>query len=252
MSDEVVGGPWQIDTPTRHAVVLDLVQELLRAGNFEAAVAACEEVLDEDPDCHEALLIIADTAPRYAHGEVGVLAARQARSRGLAAATLEAAALLAACEVEAALDVALAATRQLPTDARSWAVRGQALELLGRLNEADLALAEATRLDPDRFPVLMRLDEREWDRAVLTGLSQLSPRERDRLSPWTLELCDVPPLELLRRATPPAPPTTSAMCEHVSGGRLFLFRRNIARGCRDENELVARVVHALKDDALGW
>ena len=241
-----------MDTPTRHAVVLDLVRELLRAGNFESAVAACEELLDEDHDCAEALLIIADSAPRYAHGEVGVIAARQARIRGLPAATLEAAALLSACEVEAALSAALAATAESPSDARAWAVRGQALELLGQMSEADSAFSYAARLDPERFPIMVRLDDREWDRAVLTGLSQLSPADRDRLASWTLELCDVPPLELLRRASPPAPPTTAAMCENTSGGRLFLFRRNLARGCRDENEVVARVVHALMDDVLGW
>lgn len=252
MSDEIVGGPWQMDTPTRHAVVLDLVRELLRAGNFESAVAACEELLDEDHNCPEALLIIADAAPRYAHGEVGVIAARQARIRGLPAATLEAAALLAACNVEAALSTAIAATTETANDARAWAVRGQALELLGQMTEADSALMEAARLDPERFPLLVRLDDHQWDRAVLTGLSQLSSVERDRLAPWTLELCEVPPLALLRRASPPAPPSTSAMCESRSGGRLFLFRRNIARGCRDENDVVARVVHALTEDALGW
>lgn len=251
MSDEVVGGPWSIDAPTRHAVVLELIQELLRAGNLEDAVAACEELLDENPDCTEALLIIADTAPRYAHGEVGVLAARQARARGVAAATLEAAALLAACEVETALALATETTLQTPADARAWAVRGQALELMGRMGEADDALAEAARLDRERFPELMRLDDSAWDRAVLTGLSQLSAQERDRLSPWTLEFCDVPPLELLRRAQPPVPPSASALCESLTGGRLYLFRRNLARGCRDENEVVARVVLALVDESLG-
>ena len=249
MSDDVVGEPWAVNVATRHAVVMELVHDLARAGHYEEAVAACEELLDEDPDAVEALLVIADAAPRYGHGEVGLLAAKQAERRGENTLTLQAAALFGALRVGEALQLAEHITETNPSDARAWAVLGQSRELLGEWALAEQALTNASVCDPGRFSTAITLDAVGWDRVLLSALSRLSAEERDRLAPWTLDLCRGPALDLLRRAQPPVLPSVLTMRDTFEGGRLHLFQNNLARDCQNEERLVERVVFALTEEA---
>lgn len=206
-----------------------------------------EELLDETPDDLDALLIIADAAPRYGHGEVGALAAAQAARRGAEIGALEAAALLSACEVEAALDAAEATLLRRPDDARAHAVRGQALELLGRSIEGAAALARAAALSPERYPLPIAVTPAEWD-ALLVSASTDLPRElRDALRGVDLDLADLPDLALLQALSPPPSPLVHALVADPDARRprLQLFRRNLLRGAESVAELEERVRAAL-------
>lgn len=248
MDDSVGAGRWTITEETRAAVLLTEAAAALAEGAPERAVAIAEEILDTNPDDTDALLMIAEAAPRYGHAEVGVLAARQARARGVEPGTVEAAALLAACEVEEALVSADMRIGRDRNDARAHAVRGQALEVLGRVADADAALAEAHRLDPGRFPLPPRLDD--WDGLWLSALSQLEPEDRDDLRAMQIVLAEVPSLEELRSVHPPASPSTLALVLEPGADRpsLHIYQRNLARGVRTEAEAVERLVDAIQGE----
>lgn len=102
-SDSVPTAPWTFDVSVRVAVLLQASREALRRGDAMEAVALAEEVLEEDPDEVEALLLVAEGAPLYGHGAVGLLAAEQAERRGGRVGALRAAALLAVGQVQAAV-----------------------------------------------------------------------------------------------------------------------------------------------------
>ncbi len=102
-SDSVSTPPWTFDVSVRVAVLLQASREALLRGDYMEAVALAEEVLEEDPAETDALLLVAEAAPHYGHGAVGLLAANQAEARGAAIGALRVMALLSLGQAEAAL-----------------------------------------------------------------------------------------------------------------------------------------------------
>lgn len=232
-------------------MLMQASREALSRNEPAQAVALAEELLDEEPDEVEALLIVADAAPRYGHAEVGVLAAEQARRRGARAGAAEAAARLAACDVDGAVRVADEVLAGEPDDARAHAIRGQALELLGRHVEADVALARAHALKPDAYPTSLAVPDDAWDTTLFAAQSELDPESRDALQGVRLGFADLPRLEDLRALHPPPSPTVDALLRREADGStvVTLFRRNLARGCADLDDLQARMRAALETEA---
>ncbi len=256
-SDDAITGPhWGLDNLARSALVLERARRQLADGDPEGAVVYAEELLDDNPSDVDALLVIADAAPRYGHGEVGVLAARQARTLGRDPGVLEAAALLAACEVEAAL---AAADRLLDPAAagpvaggpvmaaRAWAIRAQALEVLGRFAEADVALARAHAIRPESYPRPARLDARAWEAAMREALSMLDGPDREIVRGWRVEIGEAPTLEELRSVRPHAPPATRVLLVRTPAGPVLrAYRRPLARGADDAEEVAMRLAEAIR------
>jgi tetratricopeptide (TPR) repeat protein len=245
------GGGWALDPRARTAMLLEASREALARGEAATAVALAEELLDEDPDDPDALLVIVNGAPRYGHAEVGVLAAEHARRRGLRPGAAEAAALFAACEVQRALDCADAVLAAEPDDPRAHALRGQALEILGREPEADEALRRAAALRPDAYPLPFRVDPGDWDGLLLAAISGLPTHLRDALRTIDLELRELPELTELRALDPPPSPAIDVLYSERPGERpkILLFRRNLARGSVTQADVVARIRSALDTEA---
>lgn len=231
-------------------MLLEESRRSLAQGDAAGAVVLAEELLDEDPDEVAALLIIADAAPRYGHGEVGALAAVQAAKRGAETGAVHAAALLAACAVSEALDIAEKTLDRRPTDARAHAVRGQALDLLGRRAEADLALGRAHALRPEAYPLALPVDGAAWDSVVLSALSTLSPQLRDLLKTAQLELLDLPDVERLAAIVPPPSPLSDVLLldPDSPAPRIEIYRRNLCRGATDLDDLAQRLAGALSTE----
>ncbi len=232
-------------------MLLDASRNALAQGDHAAAVVLAEELLDEDPDDVDALLIVAAAAPAYGHGEVGALAANQAARRGAQVGALEAAALLAACQVERALVAADAAIVREPGDARAHAVRSLALDLSG---QADLALAaslRATALDPKAYPPPLELPAEDWDALVFAATAALDPPIRDALRGVTLDLVDLPALDVLRGLTPPPSPLVDALLldPDAREPRIEIYRRNVLRGSTSADDVEERIRRALHDEA---
>jgi tetratricopeptide (TPR) repeat protein len=245
------GGGWTLDPLARHAMLLEASREALGNGDFADAATLAEELLDEDPDDGEALLLVAEAAPRYGHAEVGVLAARQAARRGIDIGALEAAALLAACQVEKALEAADAVLARNADHPRAHAIRGQALDLLGRTGDAERALARAAALRPDRYPPSLVLDGTAWDTLLLEAISGIEVSLRDALRRVELDFADLPDLADLRAVKPPPSPLVDALLQERDGGRprILLYRRNLLRGAGSPEELAQRLRDALRIEA---
>ncbi len=221
----------------------------LARGETVTAVVLAEEVLDVLPEETEALSIVADAAPRYGHGEVGLLAARSAARGGVDTRTLQSAAYLAMCDVDAALHTAEARLADIPTDARAHAVRAQALDLLGRTDEASQAYAHALRLRPDAFPRPLVVPEAAWDEVLQVAVSSLGLEARDALRRVDLRVAEIPDLARLQTFSPPPNPTCDAWLD-AEGKRpsITLHRRNLARGAHSLDDLTQRLVRALETE----
>lgn len=232
-------------------MLLDASRNALAQGDHTAAVVLAEELLDETPDDLEALLVVAAAAPGYGHGEVGALAASQAARRGADVGALEAAALLAACQVDRALTAADAAIQRRPDDARAHFVRGMALELSGDPVEALASLAHATALDAVAYPPALELPADDWDALVFAAIAGLDPALRDALKGVTLALVDLPALEMLRGLSPPPSPLIDALLidPDAREPRLEIYRRNLLRDSASADDVEERIRRALHDEA---
>jgi len=232
-------------------MLLDAARTALQRGDHVSAVLLAEELLDEAPDETEALLVVAEAAPSYGHGEVGALAAAQAASRGADIGSLEAFALFAACEVDRALVSADAAITRRPEDARAHLVRGLALECVGRVSEAEAAFVRASDLDPDSYPPLLEVPDDDWESHLLAARAQLDAPLRDALRGVSLELLDLPRLEVLRGLQPPPSPLVVALLveEDAKKPRIEIYRRNLLRGSASLDELELRLRAGLMAEA---
>ncbi len=254
-SDTLGSGSWQLDPAARGAILLQAAREALTRGDYGECVALAEELLDDDADDVDALKLVADAAPRYGHAEVGILAARHARARGADIGALEAAALLAACQVEPALaaaDALIADPTRAGAHARAHAVRAQCLELLGDFTGSAAAYERAQSIRPDAYPRPLVVPPSSWDALLQAALSSLSPELRGALRGVQIVYEDLPSLERLRAHHPPPTPTVDALPQDREGGEpptIVLYRRNLARGAASLDELVARITTALEEEA---
>lgn len=242
--------PWSIAPEAQAALTLEAGRQAVLAGEYAVALAVAEEILDASPNDTDALLLVADVAPRCNLAACGVAAARQARARGADPGAAEAAALLAACRVEEALAAAEARLAARADDARAWAVRGLCLDLLGRPAEAEASLARAADLRPSHFPPRLRVEDGEWDGLLLEAQSRLPFEARDSLRRLKVELVDLPDVaELTRRSAPwpPPSPTVDGFLDPGDPPRLQLYRKNLARGAADREEVVERILGLLED-----
>lgn len=244
-TDVATHSPWTVDRAVRVAVLLQAARDALVAGACLEAVALAEEVLEENPEEVEALLLVADAAPRYGHGRVALLALEQAVGLGAQSGALRIAALLALGEVEAALREGDRVLLEGGEDrARAQALRGQALELLGRWEEADQAFMQAAALRPDLYPLSPRPDSHQWQGLLQEALGQLQAEDQAALIGTELVFAKVPELaETVNR--PPSSHSTRRFLER--GPQLVLFQQNLARGAADLGELRQRLA-----DALTW
>lgn len=254
MDDSVASDAWTIAPEARAAVLLEEARRALRSGDPETAVAWAEEVLEDDPDDVDALRVVADGAPRYGHAEVGVLAARQLARRGHDPGVLLAAALLAACDVEAAQAEAERVLVANPRDARAHAVFGQCRELLGAEDEAAAALDRARSLDPSRYPPAFTIDPADWPPLVDEASAALSDADRAALATFSLILSPIPALADLRSVTPPASPSTTALLLDRPGSPpvVHIYQHNLCRVVESRRGAVDELVTALSHELRAW
>lgn len=245
--------PWVVAADTATAVLLDAARRQAHDGEYALAVALAEELLDLDPRDADALMLVADAAPRYGHGEVGVLAARAAVALGVDPGAALAAALYAAGLATEALAEADACLARGRDPARAHAVRALALELLGRVPEADASLAEAHRLRPQAYPLPLSVPDDAWEALLMRAIAALDRNDQAALRHWEINFAGSPTPETLARSVPPLPPSSPSFLVSDGSGppRCLLYTRNLTRGSASEEEVVERIVSALRDE-LEW
>lgn len=118
-------------------------------------------------------------------------------------------------------------------------------DLEGDSERADALLAEAARLDPAGFPPPPRLSEREFQAVVEEAAERLPEPLRAPLERIPVLVDDIPTRELCGSLAPDllglctgASALDTSVFEGIDEpARIFLFRRNLLRACRDVDQL---------------
>lgn len=193
-------------------------------GDAPGAEQILRELLRDDPACD------------VAHGCLALLLVRTMRFE----------------EARAAVHAALGGENAC---AEAHVAHGLLLERVGELEAADACFARAAELDPDRYPLPIRLTREEFDREVQQAAAMLPPEFRRHLEHVPLLVEDVPPDAVLDGVEGIADPELLGLFEGPSladpasdlGGsapqvpRIRLFQRNLERFATDEDELVEQV-----------
>lgn len=206
------------DSPDVQAMMGDA---FMQEGDLEQALEAYDRTIELDPDWSDGLSARADCLVELGHVE----------------------------EAAADVDKALKLDDQNPQ--AHW-VMGILLELDGKFAESDEAYREAEQLDPEAFPVPVRVTRRAFDLAVKKAIARLPPDFKARMDGVDIYVKDLPeptdhpdsglgPLILgafdgymmtERRESDPwtqVPP------------RICLYQRNIERVCRTKDDLVKEI-----------
>jgi len=167
-------------------------------------------------------------------------------------------ALFESCEFEEAaehLDKALELGADSP-DAHYWS--GLSLERRSDYKQADARFAEAHALDPQGYPLPVRLSRKECLAAVEEARLRL-PREFDKcLENVAIRLEDLPSEAILKEFDPPMDPCLLGLFVGVPlGGKslmdaaphlpdsVLIFQRNLERSCDDHETLVEEIFTTL-------
>lgn len=137
-----------------------------------------------------------------------------------------------------------------PEDAEGHYLRGMALTLLDRIEEADRAFARASELDPESFFVPHRVEDADFERVVEEALAALPARFREYLENVEIAVEDVPDRNLLGAGEDPF------LLGLYQGGtihdeswdlpdRILLFQRNLENVSEDEETLFREIRHTL-------
>jgi len=131
---------------------------------------------------------------------------------------------------------------------------------------AERAFTTAHRLDPDGFPLPVRLTDREFDRCLQEAIDVLPPEFQEELESVSILVQDLPDDETMRAVDPPDPEllglfTGPSHMDQLSGGppdlppTIILYRRNLERLASDPHHLMDEIVTTLYHELghyLGW
>lgn len=122
-------------------------------------------------------------------------------------------------------------------------------EHLGATADAAAHAEEATRLDPETFPLPLEISDDDFDAIVERCVKELPERVRQELGDVPVLVQPLPTREMLGSEDHPLPPDILGLFvghhllershADVPGlpGNIYLFRRNLLRACTDREEL---------------
>jgi predicted Zn-dependent protease with MMP-like domain len=171
------------------------------------------------------------------------------------------------CDFETASDEVEAALELDPTLADTHHLRGLLAEREGKEDEAEESFAEARRLDPERYPLPVEMDEDEFLAIAREAVADLDEEIREVLEETAFFVQPFPSAELLAGADPPLDPQILGLFQgrnlldqsvHDSGSlpnTMYLFHRNLERASSTreelEEEIRITVLHEVGHH-LGW
>ena len=177
-------------------------------------------------------------------------------------------ALFATCAFENAATEARAALAADPHAAEASRVLAMILERDGLAEAADARYREAATIDPERFPMPVRMTRADFEAAVVRAGTMLPEEFREKLDEVPVVVEDVPSGPLLFEETPPLDPEllglfvgtalterTFAVPGVAAPPRILLFQRNLERFARNRAELereIARTLHHELAHYLGF
>jgi predicted Zn-dependent protease with MMP-like domain/Flp pilus assembly protein TadD len=138
-----------------------------------------------------------------------------------------------------------------PDAAHSLYYLGLVLERLGDVEESQRSFARAASIDPNHYPVPASITEEDFERAAKEAFDNLprSIREEAERVPMVIE--DFPSEDLIEQedVSPQilgiflgVPRTEASVTDQPRDlDRIILFKRNLEKACRDEQELVEEI-----------
>ncbi len=148
---------------------------------------------------------------------------------------------------------ALRAIAIQPDDAASHDLLSRTREHLGDREGAAEAAEMAAELDAEHFPEPLEVSDESFDALVQKAIEELPPKVRARLDELPVLVQNLPTPEMLNEEEPPLTPDLLGLFvgRHIfaqstsstpdAPGAIFLFRRNLLRACRDEEELAHEI-----------
>ena len=256
---------WTVDPNTLAALRLGEAEKAALQGDLDRSLIEAEELLDEDPSHHRALELVAEAAL----GMGDVVMALEALNRIMELHTpgpriLHAlsVARFQAVDYPGALASAEQATSLDPGQAASWHYQGLALERMAKTKQAQVRFKRAAALDPEHFEVQPPWDDIDWDKLLGAALDQLTQPMQVFFDGVPIRFLDYPAIEDLLENYPPLSPFTDALYRGQSPAEgdpwitrpdhVSLFRGNLSRPVRDEDEITKRIAEALTHEAMHW
>ncbi len=237
----------------------------LRRDQVHLALLEADEILETSPDDPDALRIAAEAALRMGDAAVARLALEHFQRFHVPEAA-DLARLARACFELAAFDDAMRhVERALDLDpglADAWAIRARLLERAGQRGAAAVAWHQAHVLAPVEHPLPPNPTGSDWEDALAVGFRGLPGPIRGFYVGVRLRWEDWPADEDLLSRDPPLSPSVEAL--HVGEPpvdgdpwverpeAVRLFRGNLLPGCRDLDDLAARIGQALLREAAAW
>ena len=235
--------------------LLNLAEEALNRGEPEAAIEYGERVLAAMPEHPGALFLCGEAHRELRNCEDSesyfrrVLRVDQQHSASWSALG---AVLFDQLRLEDAHNALLRAIRIDPSNPESYFWRGMLRERAENFSGARRDFRRAHHMDPDGFPLPLRLDDATVEAVVEEAVRAMHPSIQAYLQQVAIVLEEVPDEETLRQWDPPAPP--GDILGYFSGSSLMersienpwsnlpsaivLFRRNLERIAHDRKHLI--------------
>ena len=254
----------EADGPEAEVDVVERVYDALDAGEPERALALLDDALAADVDDPVLHFLLGVTRLELDAAEAAASALERAVELDPDDAEFRARlaeALYRCCRFDEAASHVERAVAGDPKIALGHHVRALLDERRGAFAESDRAFARATRLDPDSFPVPVRLDRPAFEAHVAAAIEGLPAPFRAALDEVVVSVEPVPDEAILRDSEPPLDPDLLGLFvglalpeRRVSGpggelpARIFLFQRSLERYAEDEEDLVEQIGITLRHE----
>jgi predicted Zn-dependent protease with MMP-like domain len=234
---------------------VDRVWDLLDDAEIERARNETDDLLGKRPR-HPDLLVI-DAAVAIEEGDPDrALDALRGAERSADPALffhLRALARFHRVDLEASRADGQKALAVRPQLAEAHALLSRIDELLGHDEESRLHAETAYEIDPETFPLPLEVSDESFDRLVEKSVAELPEPVREHLQQIPIVVEAMPKRALLVAEKPPLAPDLLGLFvgRHLlershsdapaAPGAIYLFRRNLLRACRDQDELAREV-----------
>lgn len=235
--------------------LLDRGWEALEAGELESALELADELA---PDLREGWILRATVLLELGHADAAREAIARAEALGEGRADGDLAWVHAELDLcEWCIEEARDGFERIADAERTPAVLGRlslCWEILGDLLRADALLLEARDLDPEGWPLPVRLSTEEFERAVDAAVERLPEPFRAALADTRILLEAVPSIELVDPSAPTeTPPDLLGLFVGASAlergddeslvlpPTIHLFQRNLERASGDHGQLLEEI-----------
>jgi len=270
MTHSGTNGKTPEDGQDRIEVLWEEIWDLLEEGHADQAASAALKGLSETGEIPEMRFLLGIALLELEEAQASAVELEKAVELDPSWAQAHEAlawARFRSCDFDAAADEVTAALALDSTLADSHHLRGLLAERAGQDDAAQEAFAEARRLDAERYPEPIEMDEEEFLEIAQQAVADLDQEIREVLEETSFFVQPFPAEDLLADTDPPLDPQILGLFQgrnlldqsvHDSGSlpnTMYLFQRNLERAVTSreelEDEIRITVLHEIGHH-LGW